>query len=62
MRAIVVTAVVAGCIGLSAGIWLKSTVLATAASVPTQAAAMLPHDMMRAAPADLPVVQVTEPF
>ena len=62
MRAIVVTAVVAGCLGLSAGIWLKSTVLATAGSLPAQIAAMMPHDLMRAAPANLPVIDVCEPF
>ena len=62
MHAIVLTAVIASCLGLSAGIWLKSTVLATASSRPAQPAAIVPHDLMRAAPSNLAVVQVTEPF
>ncbi len=63
MRAIVLTAVVAGVVGMSSGIWLKSTVLASADAVAMQpTAAMQPLEMMRAAPKDLPVIEVTEPF
>lgn len=63
MRVIVLTAAIAGFVGLTAGIWLKSTILASAAVAHAQPAAlMLPHDMMRAAPANLPVTQVVDPI
>ncbi len=63
MRAIVLTAVIAGVVGMSAGIWLKSTVLASAGVIAMQpAAAMSPLEMMRAAPRDLPVIEIIDPI
>jgi hypothetical protein len=63
MRAIMLTAVVAGCIGLSAGIWLKSTVLATAAApVATPQTVMSPHDLMQTLTGNALAVEVAEAF
>ncbi len=62
MRAIVLTAIVAGFGGLSAGVWLKSTVLATAATaaVIEPAATISVFEMMHNAPRDLPVTAVAD--
>lgn len=63
MRANVLTAVVAGFIGLSAGVWLKSTVLATASSADRVVAATVsPSDLMHSASKDLPVTVVQDPI
>lgn len=63
MRAIVLTAVVAGFVGLSAGVWLKSTVLASASPVDhALAATVSPSDLMHSAPRDLPVTVVQDPI
>jgi hypothetical protein len=63
MRTIMLTAVVAGCIGVSAGIWLKSTVLATAAApMAAPMTAMSPHDLMHARPGSAMAVEIAEAF
>ena len=61
MRAIMLTAVVAGSVGLSAGVWLKSTVLASAATMQAQPATTIsPEELMRAVPKDLPITEVVD--
>jgi hypothetical protein len=61
MRKTVLTAVIAGLVGLSAGVWLKSTVLATAAMVQAQPAmAITPFELMRSAPRNLPATEVSD--
>ena len=60
MRAIMLTAVVAGSVGLSAGVWLKSTVLASAATMQMQPVTISPEELMRAVPKDLPITEVVD--
>ncbi|MBM3528136.1 MAG: hypothetical protein FJX62_08590 [Alphaproteobacteria bacterium] len=56
MRTFVLTAVTAGFVGLSAGVWLKSTVLATAAAAPQPSTVTISiDDLMRGVPADMPM-------
>ena len=61
MRAIVLTAVVAGFVGMSAGVWLKSTVLANAAEISARPAAAISVDeLMRNVSPNLPATVVAD--
>jgi hypothetical protein len=60
MRKIMLTAVIAGFAGLSAGVWLKSNMMATAAAMPVQVATISPEEITRNLPGSLPVAEVVD--
>lgn len=60
MRKIMLTAVIAGFAGLSAGVWLKSNIMTTAAAMPMQSVTISPEEITRNLPGTLPVAEAVD--